>query len=172
MNESKWLCIGRNLLILVNLYFANGWLIFPLQNKLFVHTRCVWKVTGTVQCASCTKKGLSHRKKHCFLSCHDVLRFRKPNFNILWQLHSFLHVFLSRHFFVIVFWKFDKIKNFWLFSLVRRTSVEQRINLKFLVRLRKTPTEALKLLQEVYGDDTISRTRLFEWHRRFKEGRQ
>ena len=51
-------------------------------------------------------------------------------------------------------------------------SVKQRINLKFLVRLEKTPTEALKLLQEVYGDDTISRTRLFEWHRRFKEERE
>ena len=39
-------------------------------------------------------------------------------------------------------------------------SVEQRINLKFLVRLGKTPTEALKLLQEVSGDDTMSRPRL------------
>ena len=51
-------------------------------------------------------------------------------------------------------------------------SVEQRINLKFLVRLGKNPTEAPKLLQEVYGDDTMSRTRFFEWHRRFKEGRE
>ena len=51
-------------------------------------------------------------------------------------------------------------------------SVEQRINLKFLVRLGKTPTEALKLHQEVHGDDTISRTCLFEWHRKFKEGRE
>ena len=51
-------------------------------------------------------------------------------------------------------------------------SVKQRINLKFFVCLGKTPTEALKLLQEVYGDDTTSRTRLFEWHRRFKEGRE
>ena len=51
-------------------------------------------------------------------------------------------------------------------------SVEQRINPKFLVRLGKTPTEALKLLQEVYGDDTMLRTRLSEWHRRFKEGRE
>ena len=50
-------------------------------------------------------------------------------------------------------------------------SVELRINLKFLVRLGKTPTEALKLLQEVYVDDTMSRTRRFEWHRRFKERR-
>ena len=47
-------------------------------------------------------------------------------------------------------------------------SVEQRITLKFLVRLGKTPTEALKLLQEVYGDDTMSRTRVFDWLRRFK----
>jgi len=46
-------------------------------------------------------------------------------------------------------------------------SVEQRI--KFLVRLGKTPTETLKLLQEVYGDDTMLRSRLFECHRRFKE---
>ena len=36
----------------------------------------------------------------------------------------------------------------------------------------KTPTEALKLLQEVFGDDTMSRTRLFEWHRKLKEGRE
>ena len=39
------------------------------------------------------------------------------------------------------------------FFLVRRMRVEQQINLKFLVRLGKTPTEALKLLQEVYGDE-------------------
>ena len=51
-------------------------------------------------------------------------------------------------------------------------SAEQQINLKFLVRLGKTRTEALKLLQEVYGDDTMSKTHLFEWHRRFKEGRE
>ena len=51
-------------------------------------------------------------------------------------------------------------------------SVEQRIKLKFHVHLGKTPTEVLKLLQEVYGNDTMSRTRLFEWHGRFREGRE
>jgi len=51
-------------------------------------------------------------------------------------------------------------------------SVEQRINLKFLVRLGKTPTKAPKLLQKVYGDDTMSRTCLIEWHRKFKEGKE
>ena len=48
----------------------------------------------------------------------------------------------------------------------------QRINLKFLVRLGKTPLDALGMLQEVYGDETMSRSRVFEWHKRFKEGRE
>ena len=52
---------------------------------------------------------------------------------------------------------------------MQRITVEQRINLKFLARMGKTPTEALKLLQKVYGDDTMSSTSLFEGHRRFKE---
>ena len=51
-------------------------------------------------------------------------------------------------------------------------SIEQRINLKFLVRLGKTPTETFNLLQQVYGDATMSRTRIFEWHKRFREGRE
>ena len=51
-------------------------------------------------------------------------------------------------------------------------SVEQRIKLKFFFRLGKTLTEALKLLQEDYGDDTMSRTDIFDWHRRLKKGRE
>ncbi|XP_027233874.2 uncharacterized protein [Penaeus vannamei] len=51
-------------------------------------------------------------------------------------------------------------------------STEQRTNLKFLVRSGKTPAEALRLLQQVYGDETMSRSRVFEWCARFKEGRE
>ena len=51
-------------------------------------------------------------------------------------------------------------------------SIEQRINLKFLVRLGKAPTEAFNSLQEVYGDAMMSRTRIFEWHKRFRGGRE
>ena len=50
--------------------------------------------------------------------------------------------------------------------------MEQRINLKFLVKLRKSPTECFKLLTEVYGEDVMSRPRVFEWHKRFKSGRK
>ena len=51
-------------------------------------------------------------------------------------------------------------------------SIEQRINLKFLVRLGKTPTETFNSLQEVFGDATMSRTRIFAWHKRFREERE
>ena len=51
-------------------------------------------------------------------------------------------------------------------------SIERRINLKFLVRLGKTPTETFNSLQEVYEEATMSRTRIFEWHKRFREGRE
>ncbi|VVC27613.1 Hypothetical protein CINCED_3A014085 [Cinara cedri] len=49
---------------------------------------------------------------------------------------------------------------------------EQRINLKFLVKLKKTPTECYKLLQEAYGGNSLSRARFFEWYKRFSEGRE
>jgi len=50
--------------------------------------------------------------------------------------------------------------------------IKQRVNLKFLVKLKKSPTECFKLLTEVYGEVTMSRTRVFEWHKRFSKGRE
>ena len=50
-------------------------------------------------------------------------------------------------------------------------SVEQRTNIKFCVKLRKTATETFNMLLEVYGDSCMSRTRAFEWHKRFVDGR-
>jgi len=49
---------------------------------------------------------------------------------------------------------------------------EQRINVKFLVKLKKTPTECYKLLKEAYGENSLSRARVFEWYKRFSEGRE
>ena len=36
----------------------------------------------------------------------------------------------------------------------------------------KTPTECFKLLKEVYGEDVMSRTQIFEWHKCFEKGRE
>ena len=49
--------------------------------------------------------------------------------------------------------------------------IEQRINLAFLVKLSKIASESFETLSEVYGKKCMSRARVFEWHKRFREGR-
>lgn len=51
-------------------------------------------------------------------------------------------------------------------------SVEQRANIKFCFKLGKTGAETLELMRKVYGDECMSSTRVYEWFRRFKEGRE
>ena len=53
-----------------------------------------------------------------------------------------------------------------------RVTIRQRINIKFCVKLGKTATEILKMLRDVYEDSSMSRTRVFERHKRFVEGRE
>ena len=51
-------------------------------------------------------------------------------------------------------------------------TIEQRINIKFCVKLGKTATETLNMLRDVYEDFSMSRTRVFKWHKRFVDGRE
>ncbi|XP_018377814.1 PREDICTED: putative uncharacterized protein FLJ37770 [Trachymyrmex cornetzi] len=51
-------------------------------------------------------------------------------------------------------------------------SIEQRANIKFCFKLGKTFTETFQLMQQVYGDDCLSRGRVHEWYTRFKNGRE
>ena len=52
-------------------------------------------------------------------------------------------------------------------------NVEQRVNIKFLItKLGKSATETYNLLPEVCGDQCLSRTQVFEWFKKFKEGRE
>ncbi|KAJ8961260.1 hypothetical protein NQ318_008944 [Aromia moschata] len=48
--------------------------------------------------------------------------------------------------------------------------MEQRVNLKFLVKLGKTFTEAYAMVKEVYGNECLSHIQVFEWFKRFREG--
>jgi len=50
-------------------------------------------------------------------------------------------------------------------------STEQRICNKFCFKIGKTATETYQLLQQAYGEDAMGRTQVFDWFRRFKEGR-
>ena len=61
-----------------------------------------------------------------------------------------------------------------LFSVGIMLSVkaEQRVNVKFFVKLGKFATETYHLLKKFYGDECLSRTQVFELFKRFKEGRE
>ena len=48
----------------------------------------------------------------------------------------------------------------------------ERVNVKFCVKLGKSATETYDLLKKVYDDECLSRTQVFEWFKRFKEGRE
>jgi hypothetical protein len=50
--------------------------------------------------------------------------------------------------------------------------LEQRVNVKFCVKLGKTPTETCEMLQTVYGEEALSHISVFEWFKQFKDGRE
>ena len=49
---------------------------------------------------------------------------------------------------------------------------EPRINIKFCLRLGKTSTETYlaEMLRTAFGEEVVSRARVLEWFRRFKDG--
>jgi len=48
---------------------------------------------------------------------------------------------------------------------------EQRVCIKFCVRLGKTGSETFEMLKQAFGDSCMSRSRTFEWFGRFKNDR-
>jgi transposase len=50
--------------------------------------------------------------------------------------------------------------------------MEQTAVFKLCVKLKTTATETFEMLKSAYGGECLSRTGVFEWHRRFKEGRE
>jgi hypothetical protein len=48
--------------------------------------------------------------------------------------------------------------------------IEQRFCTKFCVKLSKSATKTLEMLREVFGEHSLSRTAVFEWHSCFKAG--
>jgi hypothetical protein len=46
--------------------------------------------------------------------------------------------------------------------------MEQRAAIKFCVKFQKTATEMFEILKNAYSEECLSRTSVFEWHKRFK----
>jgi transposase len=51
-------------------------------------------------------------------------------------------------------------------------TMEQTMNVKFCVKLQKSPSETLEMLKIVYGESTMSNSNVFKWHKRIREGRE
>jgi transposase len=50
-------------------------------------------------------------------------------------------------------------------------ALEQRVNIKFCIKLGEKPTETYEMLQTVYDHEALSRSSVFGWFKRFKDGR-
>jgi len=55
-------------------------------------------------------------------------------------------------------------------GIMLSVNVEQRVNVKFCMKLGKSATETYDLLKKVYGDEFLSCTQVFKCFKRFKEG--
>jgi hypothetical protein len=50
--------------------------------------------------------------------------------------------------------------------------MEQTAAIKFCVKLNRKATEMFEMLKSSYGEECLSRTSVFEWHKCFKEVRE
>ncbi|EGI62804.1 FLJ37770-like protein, partial [Acromyrmex echinatior] len=50
--------------------------------------------------------------------------------------------------------------------------MEQRTVIKFNAKLGKSASETFRSMQQVYSNQCLGRTAVFEWHKRFLEGRE
>ena len=54
----------------------------------------------------------------------------------------------------------------------REDTLEERYARKFCFKLGKNATETYGMVQTVFRPSCMNRTLVFEWHKRFKEGRE
>ena len=51
-------------------------------------------------------------------------------------------------------------------------TLEEQYAIKLCFKLGKNDTETYRMLQTTFGASCINRASVFEWHKRFKEGRE
>ena len=49
-------------------------------------------------------------------------------------------------------------------------TVEKHSAVNFCFKFGKSASETFEVIKQACGDDVLSRTRVFEWHKMFKEG--
>jgi hypothetical protein len=48
----------------------------------------------------------------------------------------------------------------------------ERVNIKFLVKMKKSAMETFQLWTEAYSKDCMSHAHVFQWYKRLSEGRE
>ena len=54
----------------------------------------------------------------------------------------------------------------------REDTLEERYAIKFCFKLGKNTTKTYGIIQNTFGASCMNRASVFEWHKRFKEGRE
>jgi len=57
-------------------------------------------------------------------------------------------------------------------NLVMDLSVEQRLAIKFCFKAGKSATQTPQIVNAAYGDQALSRSNVFRWYGRFRDGRE
>ena len=60
----------------------------------------------------------------------------------------------------------------WWISKMQSDTLEEWYAIKFCFKLEKNATEMYGMLQIAFGASCMNRASVFEWHKRFKEGRE
>ena len=60
----------------------------------------------------------------------------------------------------------------WWISKMLSNTLEERYAIKFCFKLGKNASETYGMLQNTFGPSCMDRASVFEWHKRFKEGRE
>ena len=69
-------------------------------------------------------------------------------------------------------WKLKPDWHSWWISKMQSDTLEERYEIKFCFKLGKNTTETYGILQTAFGASSMNRASVFEWHKRFKEGRE
>ena len=60
----------------------------------------------------------------------------------------------------------------WSISKMQSDTLEERYAIKLCFKLRKNATETYGMLQTAFRPSCMNQASVFEWHKRFKEGRE
>jgi hypothetical protein len=109
---------------------------------------------------------------HLFKTKHHCDVCKNKNFVITLKKATKLHYFKLELLSINIVVKQRQCYTSVCFCPSRKISdrlLEQSINIKFCAKLGKSTSETLQMLTEDYGADTMKKSSVFEWHKRFKE---